>query len=112
MSMGAEIVLTRVIGAHESAEMLVPPMRRLGGAIARRMRRTVPKRSWRLHDTIDTATTIEGNTVVTRDTFGGRTVRGKLVNYGMHVEKGTSRQAPQPFARPALLQSTDADLVT
>lgn len=110
MAFRAHLRITKVIRPDELAEQIVPPMTRLGNAITVRGKRLVPKRSWRLHDTIEPSTKVEGSKVVTRVGMGGRTIRGKLVNYGLLVEKGTSRMAAQAFMRPALYQSNSSDL--
>ncbi len=104
------IRITRIVAPREIAEQVEPSMRRLGNAIGRRAQRLVPKRSWRLHDTIEATTETTGDKIVTRVSMGGRTVRGKTVDYGLHVERGTSRAMAQPFMRPALYQSKTADL--
>lgn len=110
MTFSAYLRITRVIRPGELAKELVPPMTRLGNAVSFRAKRLVPKRSWRLHDTIEPSTAVEGAKVVTRVRMGGRTIRGKLVNYGIHVEKGTRYMMAQAFMRPALYQSRSADL--
>jgi HK97 gp10 family phage protein len=99
-------IITKTADPAEVAAQLLPKMTNLGNAIASRMQRLVPKRTFALHDTI-TAETVQsgGATVTTTVGFGGGTV-----DYGLHVERGTSRQAAQPFARPALLQSRAGDL--
>ena len=105
--MVTRFIITRVVADDEVGRQLLPKMTNLGNAIARRMQRLVPKRTWALHDTIDTETEQEGATVSTVVGFGGGSV-----NYGLHVERGTSKAPAQPFARPALLQSRAADLTT
>lgn len=87
------------------ARQMVPHMEALGQAVGSRMQRLVPKRTWALHDTITTATERTGSKVTTEIGFGGGDV-----NYGLFVERGTSRQRPQPFARPALAQTRAGDL--
>lgn len=111
MAHSAKIRITRV---HEGA--LDPQLERgvdnLSENVARRMRRLVPKRSFRLHDTIEKLpTTRSGNRIKGGVRFGGKVVRGKLVDYHLMVERGTSRMAAQPYARPALYQSRSGDLV-
>lgn len=90
---------------------LEPAVTNLANAIAKRMRRLVPKRSYRLHDTIEVqpAKSVAGK-VTASVTFGGKITRGKLVDYHLMVERGTSKMAAQPFARPALYQSRSSDL--
>ena len=102
--MVARFVITRVADPAEVAAQLEPKMRNLGNAIARRMQRLVPKRTWALHDTVATDTEVNGGTVTTRAGAGG----GR-VNYALHVERGTSRAPAQPYMRPALLQSKAGD---
>lgn len=103
--MATRFIITRVADPAEVAAQLLPKMTNLGHAIAARMQRLVPKRTFALHDTITDETVQSGrSTVTTTVGFGGGSV-----DYGMHVERGTSRQAAQPFARPALLQSRAAD---
>lgn len=82
----------------------------LGNAIGRRARRLVPKRTWRLHDTIrtDAEVVMPGKVRVT--VKAGGMVNGVLVDYAGHVERGTSRMRAQPYLRPALMQSKAADL--
>lgn len=104
--MAARIIITKVAAPGEVVADLVAPMSRLGNAIAVRMQRVVPKRSWALHDTIATDTQATGSKVVTQVGAGG----GK-VNYALHVERGTSKAPAQPYMRPALLQSKAGDLV-
>lgn len=82
----------------------LPKMENLGNAVAVRMQRLVPKRTWALHDTINTQTEQSGSRITTFVGFGG----GR-VNYGLFVERGTSFMAAQPFARPAMLQSKAGD---
>jgi hypothetical protein len=104
------IRITRVIAPGEFANEIKPPMQRLGNAIGRRAQRVVPKRSWRLHDSIGTSTEVVDGKVITHVYEGGREIRGKQVNYGLNVERGTSRMMAQPFMRPALYQSKTGDL--
>jgi HK97 gp10 family phage protein len=100
----ARFVVTRVADPGEVASQLEPKMRNLGNAIARRMQRLVPKKTWALHDTVDTETEVNGMTVTTRAGAGG----GK-VGYALFVERGTSKSPAQPYMRPALLQSRAGD---
>lgn len=99
------IIITRVVDPDEIAEQIEPHMRKLGNAVAARMQRLVPKRTWALHDTITTGTQRTGAKIRTEVGAGG----GR-VHYEMHVERGTSRQKAQPYMRPALLQSKASDL--
>ena len=105
MATRARFVVTRIIDPAEVGTQLEGKMANLGNAIARRMQRLVPKRTWALHDTIDVEVERTGSTVRTRVGAGG----GR-VGYALHVERGTSRQAAQPYMRPALLQSRAGDL--
>ncbi len=99
------IEITKVVDNGELARQIAPAMEKLGQAIGARMQRLVPKRSWALHDSISTETEVGNSRVTTTIGFGSDDV-----DYGLHVERGTSRQAAQPFARPALLQSKAGDL--
>ena len=103
--MTTRIRITRVTDGDEIARQVLPHMEALGQAVGSRMQRLVPKRSWALHDTIGAETDRAGSKVTTTVGFGS-----DKVDYGMHVVRGTSRQAAQPFARPALLQSKAGDL--
>jgi hypothetical protein len=103
--MVTRIIITKQADPAEIMRQVLPKMTNLGNAIGRRMQRLVPKRSWALHDTITAETEASGGTVTTTVGFGGG-----IVDYGLHVERGTSRMAAQPFARPALLQSRAGDL--
>lgn len=100
-----EIRITRVSDGDELAAKLEAPMSALGQAVGNRMQRLVPKRTWALHDSITAETERSGATVTTTVGFGGDDV-----DYGLLVERGTSRAMAQPFARPALLQSKAGDL--
>lgn len=101
----ASIRITRVADNGELAKQMAPHMTNFGKALGARMQRTVPKRSWALHDTITADTEVNGNTVETTVGFGGGDV-----GYGLIVERGSSIQPAQPFARPAMLQSKAGDL--
>lgn len=103
--MTARIKITRVTDGDEIATQLVPRMEALGQAVGARMQRLVPKRTWALHDTIATTTERVGSKVVTNITAGSGSV-----DYALHVERGTSRMAAQPYMRPALAQSRAGDL--
>lgn len=113
MASGARIRITKTADPAVLGRQLERPVRNLSGNIAGRMRRLVPKRSWRLNDTIEVLPVErEGGKVRGGVSFGGKVVRGKLVDYHLHVEYGTSRAPAQPYARPALYQSRARDLVT
>lgn len=113
MSGSARIRITKVAEPGKVAAQLERPVRNLSANIAVRMRRLVPKRSWRLNDTIAVLPVErDGGKVRGGVKFGNEVVRGKLVDYHLHVEYGTSRAPAQPFARPALYQSRARDLVT
>lgn len=101
----SSIRIEKVADPSELAEQYEPKMQNLGQAIGSRMQRLVPKRSWSLHDTISAETKRNGSKVTTTVGFGS----GK-VGYGMYVERGTSKMAAQPFARPAFMQVTGKDL--
>lgn len=103
--MTSRIRITRVADGDDIARQLLPHMEQLGQAIGARMQRLVPKRTWALHDTVMTITERQGTKVTT--TVG---VGNEDVDYPIHVEKGTSRSAAQPFMRPALEQSGSRDL--
>lgn len=101
----SEIRITRQADPSELAEQIAPKMENLGQAIGGRMQRLVPKRTYALHDTIDAETIVDGAVVTTTVGFGS-----DEVDYGLFVERGTSKMAAQPFARPALAQSGAGDL--
>ena len=103
--MATRIRITRVTDGDDIARQMLPHMEKLGQAVGVRMQRLVPKRTWALHDTIATETELRGAKVTTTVGFGD-----DRVDYGMHVERGTSRMRAQPFARPALAQSKAGDL--
>lgn len=103
--MASRIIITRVVDDDELGRQIEPYMVNLGNAIARRMQRLVPKRSWALHDTIEAGTEREGGRVITEVGAGGGDV-----DYELMVERGTSRMRAQPYMRPALLQSRASDL--
>jgi len=104
---GTRIKITRVLANDELGKQLEPKMANLGQAIARRMQRLVPKRTWNLHDTIAADTERDGAVVTLQVGVGGN---GEA-DYWEYVERGTSRQKAQPYMRPALLQSTGRDLL-
>lgn len=101
----ARIRITRVVNDEELGRQIEPKMAALGQAVGARMQRLVPKRTWALHDTITTGTERAGSRVTTEIGFGS-----EEVDYGLDVERGTSKMAAQPFARPAFAQTTGADL--
>jgi HK97 gp10 family phage protein len=101
------IRITSVVAPAELGRQIAPRMTNLGRAVGARMQRLVPKRTWALHDTITAhEAEVDAGRVSVMVSFGGGDV-----DYGMHVERGTSRMAAQPFARPAIAQSTGADLL-
>ena len=104
--MTTRICITRVTDGDEIARQVLPQMEALGQAVGARMQRLVPKRTWALHDTISTETERKGSRVTTTVGFGD----DNKVDYGLKVERGTSKMRAQPFARPALAQSRAADL--
>lgn len=103
--MATRIIITRVIDDDELGRQIEPHMVNLGNAIAKRMQRAVPKRSWALHDTIVVGTERDGAKVVTEVGVGSEDV-----DYWDDVERGTSKARAQPYMRPALLQSRASDL--
>ncbi len=111
MAGSARIRITKVTDGSDLVQQLVTPMNNLSGNIAVRMRRLVPKRTYRLRDTIEAVpATVDGATVTASVKFGNRIVRGRYVGYHFMVERGTSRMRAQPYARPALYQSKNLDL--
>ena len=111
MTGGARIIITRVVAPGELADEIVPPMRRLGNALHRRVQRLVPKRTWRLHDTVVSDVEVDGAKVRAVVGVGGPTdAAPEGADYWEHVERGTSRMRAQPYMRPALLQTKSADL--
>lgn len=103
--MTTRIRITRVTDGDDIARQMLPHMEALGQAVGVRMQRLVPKRTWALHDTITTETERKGSRVTTTVGFGN-----DKVDYGLEVERGTSKMRAQPFARPALAQSRAGDL--
>lgn len=101
----ARIRITRVVDDESLGRQIEPKMQALGQAMGARMQRLVPKRTWALHDTITTGTERKGSKVTTEVGFGSEDV-----DYGLDVERGTSKMRAQPFARPAFAQTTGADL--
>lgn len=113
MTGSARIRIRRLARPGEVAQAIEPAMRNMTHNLAVRMRRLVPKRSYRLHDSIeDRGVVVVGGRVKGTVSAGGKVVRGKLVDYHLHVERGTSRMAAQPYMRPALLQTTSDDFKT
>lgn len=113
MSGSARIRITRLADDSVLAPQLERAVDNLAGNVMVRMRRLVPKRSFRLNDTIERQPTRrDGGKVTGSVTFGGKVVRDQFVGYHLHVEYGTSRAPAQPYARPALYQSRSSDLVT
>jgi hypothetical protein len=109
--MTARIRITRVIAAGEVADLIEPAMRRLLSAMHRRAQRVVPKRTFNLHDTLETDLEVEGSRVVGTLAAGGKTAAApRGAEYALFIEQGTSRMKAQPYLRPALLQSRSADL--
>jgi len=112
MAGSARLRITKIIGVNELGAQLERPVNNLTSNVAARMRRLVPKASFRLNDTIKAQPAKRKGAMVTGSvTFGGQVVRGKMVDYHLMVERGTSRMRAQPYARPALYQSRSADLV-
>lgn len=110
---GARIIITRTVAPGELADEIVPPMRRLTNAMHRRAQRLVPKRTWRLHDTLTSDVEVDGSKVRGAVGVGGPTdAAPDGAPYWEHVERGTSRMRAQPYLRPALLQSKTADLAS
>lgn len=107
--MTTRIRITRVTDGDEIARQMLPHMEALGQAVGSRMQRLVPKRTWALHDTISTETERKGSRVTTTVGFGDPDGTPP-VDYGLDVERGTSKMRAQPFARPALAQSRAGDL--
>lgn len=106
-------MITRTVGAGELADEIAPAMRRLTNAMHRRAQRLVPKRTWRLHDTLTSDVEVDGSKVRGIVGVGGPTgAAPDGADYWDYVEHGTSRQRAQPYMRPALLQSKSADLVS
>lgn len=111
--MSGRLVITRELGPGELADEVEPAMRRLTNAMHRRAQRLVPKRTWRLHDTLTSDVEVEGATVRGIVGVGGPTdAEPDGADYWDYVEGGTSRQRAQPYMRPALLQSKSADLMS
>lgn len=107
MAADARIRITRFINDAALADEIAPKLANLGNAIGRRMQRLVPKRTWALHDTIVAGPVERRGSKLTLAIGAG----SDKVRYALHVERGTSRMAAQPYMRPALLQSKAADLV-
>lgn len=113
MASSAYIRITKLIAPALIGKQLVAPVNNLAQNVAVRMRRLVPKASFRLRDTIEAVpATSKGAEVTASVRFGGKVIRGRLVDYHLYVERGTSRMKAQPYARPALYQSKSLDLTT
>ncbi|HEY7824814.1 MAG TPA: HK97-gp10 family putative phage morphogenesis protein [Acidimicrobiia bacterium] len=83
-----DIFAARLFQAAASAELRADELeRRWGDRTAEEMRRRVPVRTGRLRDSI-------------RQTEPGVVEVG--VDYGVYVDRGTSRMPPQEFVRPSL----------
>ena len=112
MPASARIRITK-ININAISSQLEPPMNALGNALARRMQRLVPKRTWNLHDTIKNYGVERSSaSVMVTVGFGGIAPSGVDVDYGLYVERGTSKMSAQPFARPALLQTRPSDMTS
>lgn len=102
MASEAILKITKITDGAELARQIAPKMTSLGNAVAVRMQRLVPKRTWALHDSIEAKPAeVNGAEVTIEIGFG--------TGYGLFVERGTSKMRAQPFARPALLQSRAGD---
>lgn len=107
------IRITRTVNERELARQIIPAVDNLSGNIMSRMKRLVPKRSFRLRDSMRrNQARLIGGKIVGGVSVGGKIVRGKYVGYHLLVERGTSRMRAQPYIRPALYQSRSSDLVT
>lgn len=111
MSASATFTITRVVDDDEFAALLEPVVLNFMHQMHRRAQRIVPKRTWRLHDSLTSEVVREGGMVVGLLGVGGF-VNAYDVDYWEHVEYGTSRQKAQPYLRPAFAQSKDSDLTT
>jgi len=110
--MTARVRITRIIAADEIAAQIEPAMKRLLNAMHRRAQRAVPKRTFNLHDTLETTVELRGSRIVGTLAAGGKTPAApKGADYALFVEQGTSRMSAQPYLRPALLQSRNVDLL-
>lgn len=113
MTKSAYIRITKITAPEVIGKQLETPVNNLAQNIAVRMRRLVPKASFRLRDTIEVVpATSKGGEVTASVRFGGKFIRGKMVDYHLFIERGTSRMKAQPYARPALYQSKSLDLTT
>lgn len=108
--MSARMRITKVAAPGVLNDDLLEAGANLGNAIGRRARRLVPKRTWRLHDTIRSDAKIIAPAKVRITVTAGGMVNGALVDYATHVERGTSKQRAQPYLRPAVMQSRERDL--
>lgn len=104
--MKTRLVITKTMSSPELARQIEPAVGSLMQAIARRMQRLVPKRTYNLHDTIAADTTVVGSKVIGEAGVGGN---GEAP-YWRAVEQGTSKQRAQPYLKPALLQSKSSEL--
>lgn len=105
MPNSARIRITRTVNDAKLGRQILPKMENLGQAIGARGQRIVPKRTWALHDTFAVSTEQAGAKITT--TVG---VGSPEVDYGLDVERGTSKMQAQPFLRPAFAQTTGRDL--
>jgi HK97 gp10 family phage protein len=106
MPNSARIRIIRIVNDEKLGEQIEERMRNLGQALGARAQRLVPKRTWKLYDTIQTTTERRGSRVTTTVGAGGGEV-----DYALFVERGTSRMRAQPYLRPALMQTRGADLL-
>lgn len=112
MATDAKIRITKQFEAEAIAVALSPGMSNVGNALVRRMQRIVPKRTWALHDTIKNyGVEVRGTAATVTVGAGGVAPSGRKVDYTLHVERGTSRMAAQPFMRPAMLQTRTSDML-
>jgi HK97 gp10 family phage protein len=90
-------------------------MAKLGVGILTRARRLVPKDTFALHDSLVKVTRDEGLGIITTKVgVDPQFVSGlgrRPIEYWQFVERGTSRQAPQPYLMPALLQAKGLTLL-
>lgn len=107
---GAKMRITKVAAPGVLDDDLLVMGNNLGNAIGRRARRIVPKRTWRLHDSIRVTTKMLAPGKVRTVVTAGGIVNGVLVDYAGEVERGTSKMRAQPYLRPAVMQSRERDL--
>jgi len=85
-------------------------MSKLGDEMLVRTQRLVPKRTWALHDSL-TKEVERAEHVIVVSVGVDPSARGvepgaaDPADYVTDVELGNSRQAPQPFLKPALMQT-------